>query len=331
MSTAPGILLKGPDGGNPLGFLAALGTFRLTVQRWPDRDVSLGWRRWATGWYPSLSIEPPVSEDELVERLHDSCRFTEGGTPDEVFPWFSFDTDTSKIEPDRFRAIASRAADQGSPTDRVFADFLVSFGCEACVSDGHVEDTAFRTMSGSGHQHFLGTMLNLCEKVEVHHIRSALFERWHYADPIQSLSMRWDPLDDRRYALRWDNPSSDPTRKRRGSVLGANRLAIEALPLFPVMPILRTAGLPHSATTGFETGKSEPGWAWPIWSEAISLGVCRSLLANPLVQALNASSPKKQKEDQARGRLKRMGVEAIFRCRRISVDYYRNFTPARSV
>lgn len=74
----------------------------------------------------------------------------------------------------------------------------------------------------------------------VEHLREALFGPWRYEN--DGLSMRWDPDDAKEYALRWRDPSIGGV----SSVWGANRLAFEALPLFPTVPT--EAGL---RTTGF--------------------------------------------------------------------------------
>ncbi len=100
-------------------------------------------------------------------------------------------------------------------------------------------------------------------------LREALFGPWRYRD--SSPTMRWDAEDDRRYALRWDEPSKDPVR----TVRGANLLAIAALPFFPVFPT--------SSTTVATTGLSGPGSrgtfvTWPIWTGWLGLDAVRSSL-----------------------------------------------------
>ena len=76
-------------------------------------------------------------------------------------------------------------------------------------------DTAFRTMSGAGHQHFLGFMRELAVHTTADQLRRALLSRWDYADSRPSL--RWDPADYRPHALRADDPSTDPIKTMRGA------------------------------------------------------------------------------------------------------------------
>ena len=70
----------------------------------------------------------------------------------------------------------------------------------------------------------------LSEHTSREDLRLALFAPWRYLD--EKPTMRWDPMDDRRYALRAGNPSKAPLR----TVRGANRLAIEALTFLPTVP-----------------------------------------------------------------------------------------------
>jgi hypothetical protein len=96
---------------------------------------------------------------------------------------------------------------------------------------------------------------------------------------------------------------------------GANRLAIEALPLFPTMPT--SIGL---ATTAFQgSGRRGTYFIWPIWSVPIELNILRSLLGQ--INSL--------KEDN-NARIAR-DVVAMYASARITTGKFRNFTPATPV
>jgi hypothetical protein len=141
-----------------------------------------------------------------------------------------------------FREAALQAQATAMPGDRAYADFLVAYGSDAVPTEsggketGVMADTAFRTMSGSGHQHFLATMRVLAADSELEHLTKALLEPWRYDDPVEKHTMRWDPSDDVRYALQWQNPSGDPDRRRGGRVWGTNRWFVSAVPRVPVQP-----------------------------------------------------------------------------------------------
>ncbi|NOX55809.1 MAG: hypothetical protein GXP27_15485 [Planctomycetes bacterium] len=296
--------LSGLNGSNLLAFLAAVGTLRSLSTAWPEEPVRMYWKRKA-GWCPVIVTEQPLDEETLVATLHRRLRTMHD------HPALAVD-DNLKIPPDRFRQYAAEACDQAHRTgDRTWADFVAAFGCDVIAQDKVIQDTAFRTMSGAGHQHFLKTMRELIEVTEPEHLRKALFQPWTYDDGRPSL--RWDPEDDRRYALRWNEPSGDPIR----TVRGANRLAIEALPLFPTAPVRSSL-----ETTGFRTGGSrDTFFTWPIWSCAIPIDVVRTLLA---IKEL-------QQDDPDRRRLLAHGVVEVYRCQRLTIGKYRNFAPARTV
>lgn len=308
------LLLSGLDGGNPLAFLAALGTLRTVGAVLPGRDWRLSWQPQAAGWRPRLHATEPPGRDEVVAALADHLPKTS------EHPALLLGDDL-KATPDEFRSYARQAAEAASPADRSWADFAAAFGCEAAVdargAEPQVRDTAFRTMSGAGHQHFLAFMRNILATVEAKHLEAALFGPWSYDDPVKNATLRWDPQDDVRYALRWNNPSGDRERERCGSMLGANALAIHGLPLFPALPVGK-----RLVTTGFRgTGSRDTAWTWPIWEPPVPLDVVRSMLA---LSELQEDSP-------PRDELARRGIGEIYRSRRITTGKFRNFTPAQPV
>lgn len=294
--------LTGLDGANPLAFLAALGTLRTLSLAWPTANVRLAWQA-KQAWTPVLVMPDDVDPQQVVEALHTQLN--------QLNPVFSRWDNTNKISPAEFRAYALDREKDWRPDNRVVADFLAALGNEGAVEDEFIQDTAFRTMSGAGHQDFLKTMRLLVGATTPQHLSEALFAPWTYQDDKPSL--RWDPLDDRRYALRWLDPSSDPIC----TVRGANRLAVEALPLFPTMPTGR-----QLATTGFRGRKSKDTFLrWPIWHGFLSVNVVRSVLAMP---ELHAPQPN-------RAWLAAQGVAEIYQSQRIIVDKFRNFTASKPV
>ncbi|HSI11261.1 MAG TPA: hypothetical protein VK961_04425, partial [Chthoniobacter sp.] len=219
-----------------------------------------------------------------------------------------------KIPHEAFRKIALKTVDDFlNHADTTAAAFVAAFGCDAITNeDGTIEDTAFRTMSGAGHQHFLEFMNTLAKETSREQLHEALFGPWRYRDP--SPVMRWDSEDDRRYSLRWDDPSKDPVR----TVRGANLLAIAALPLFPTVPFSGS----ELGTTGFKgKGSRDTFITWPIWSGALSLDAVRSMLG---LQAL-------QEDNVTAISVAPLGIDAVYRSQRITLGKYRNFTPTKSL
>jgi len=308
------LLFAGLDGGNPLAYLAALGALRTTVLTWPERNARMQWSNAQGGWRPRLSLDGEIDRDMWLAEVDQSLRDTTGHTAFLL-------ADDLTVPCSAYRAAAVTAAVHALTGDRRQADFLAAFGSEAVESEvngkktGDIADTAFRTMSGAGHQHFLGFMRALAADTRLEHLRRALFMSWQYDDPVENHAMRWDPMDDVRYALRWRNSSGDPERRKSGAVWGANRLAIEALPLLPTAPVKG-----RLETTGFTQRKGRGVvWTWPIWTELIGLDAVRSLVT---LAELQEDAPD-------RCALSAMGIAEVYRSQRITQGKYRNFTPAQ--
>ena len=147
----------------------------------------------------------------------------------------------------------------------------------------------------------LGFMLELAAGTDAEHLRRSLMAPWDYADGRPSL--RWDAADFRPHALRAVDPSGDPIKTMRG----ANRLAIEALPLFPTAPQARRV-----RTTAFQEGNNGTEVWWPIWTDALELGTVSSLLA-------------------AGDERVRPGVAQVYRATRFTEGKYRNFSPSKAM
>jgi hypothetical protein len=299
------LTLTGLDGSNLLAFLAALGTLRTATHAWPDRGATMAWRLERGAWRPVMTFSPPVDADSFVEQLNQQLKQMKD------HPAFKLG-DNLNVKPEVFAEYVNEAVDTAhAHGERVWADFAAAFGCEALTDNGEIQDTAMRTMSGAGHQHFLKFARTLIEETDTHHLERGLFQPWDYADPGPTL--RWDPNDDRRYAWRWTNPSNEPGTTMRG----ANRLALEAMPLLSTVPRAN-----HLYTTGFTgTNTRNTFFRWPIWDTAIILEVTQSLLSLPEIQ----------EQPLPRERLCDRGIVEVFASQRITVGNFRNFTPGSSV
>jgi len=312
------IELRGLDGTNPLGFLAALGVLRTLSRALPDQRVEMAWRRDAV-WHPVVFTSEKLDQDVLAEVLHNALAGRQGD------PQFNALGKNTTVPADEFRRVTLDAVNEAYRDDRVFVDFCAGFGSDALVSQNDgvtIQDTALRTMAGAGHQHFLETMRNLIATCDAGHLSRTLFSTWKYDDPTQTLSLRFDPLDDNRYALRWRNPSGDPDRKKSGSMLGANRLAIEAIPLLPTAP-----GSRRLKTTCFKGYRSnDTFFCWPMWTLPLTVSVVQLLLTARLDSSTSDDATVSQRSVESAS--SQQGVPAMFRSQRITVGKVRNFTPA---
>ena len=224
-----------------------------------------------------------------------------------------------------YRSFAEEFLGEADGGNRLVVDMLASFGSDAVVAreandkkKGNIEPTPFCFITGSGHQWFLDTARDLANQTTMERLRKVvLFDQWTYED--EKLSMRWDPLDDRRYALMNIDPSDSKNKSR--TVWIANLLAYRALALFPSAPVKR-----QLKTTGWirleESKKKRNVFTWPIWENPIGVETIRSLLQH---SELAQKSPSLEK-------LMPLGVCAYFRSERIQVgqgiNQKTNFSPA---
>jgi len=204
--------------------------------------------------------------------------------------------------------------------ERDALDMLAAFGSDGCRrrNSDTIAPTPFCFTSGSGHQEFLDTARQLIDKVTPGRVHETLFEPWSYRD--EKFSMRWDPAEDRRYALLDHDPSEDSTR----TVWMANLLAYRALALFPTTPTGR--GL--VATGWYDEGEGRDRrefFTWPLWEYPATLDSVRTVL----------QLPELMQERPDGSLLRARGIAAVYRVQRITVgdgpNKKVNFTPARRV
>ena len=296
--------LRGLDGSNPLGFLSAIGLLRLL----DENHVRMSWTRSGGTWIPLLDARDgqPVTQEELLavlsKRLVDSIDNHPAKLLDEL--------STVADGPPRRQLLENIA----NGTDRSRMDWA-----SALVSD-FARPESINQLQTTRRDYFYGNLQSVISRTKVEHLRRAIFHPWDYADALDNQSLHLDPSEDRRHAHQWNKPAGDPDRKARGGMLGANRLALEAMALFPSFPeakTLRTVGF-----TGIRATNTR--WTWPIWSEWLSLPVVRSLIAAEILQQENL-------ESDDRARLKAQGIAAVYRTRRILVGKTPNFTPAQRI
>lgn len=308
-------LMVGLVGCNPLAFLASVGTLRILTRRWSEEDIKMSWKRHQSQWRPVLNCSSSKSKEDVVAALHNQLE----GQEDE--PFFTMPSESgderdnlSDLSAEGFRRLGRLANDEAKPNDRKWADFCAAYGTDISTfeDDDQIADTDLRTMSGAGHQHFLGYMREIAQKTDREDYRKALFNHWEYED--EKPAMRWDPHDDRRHALRAEDPAKDEIY----TVRGANRLAIEGLPLFPTIPTQD-----ELKTRAFHYSWRSSELSWPIWGPPINLDTLNSLLS---YQEITEDKPDLSS-------LAMFGVEEVYRSERVNLGggRYRNFTMGEAV
>jgi hypothetical protein len=294
-------VLRGLDGINPLGYLSALGVLAVISSDHSIR-ARMSWSEEDT-WHPVLRVENPITDEQLSDRIYQSLKkkTTELELGDNVV-----------VGQDVFKAHAIKVVDEARSTDRTSVDLMTNFGCTICMDEesGKIYVTPFCFIKGSGHQYFLKTVRDLIGCVDQKKIHQCLFDRWTYNDPKHS--MRWDPVEDRRYALMWENPSGSPPK----TVWAANLLAYRGLQLFP--SVVRDGQL---ETTGFTRMNKKDFFSWPIWEGMLSTDSVRSVLAQ---RELRDEVPDRE-------RLHRMGIREVYRSERLRIGKFANFSPAGPV
>lgn len=305
ISQATPLVMNGIDGGNPLGFLTALGTAILT--RSFCRDIRFYWCLKGSAWRPSL-YGCGTDKARFIEQLLGALKAA-SMSPFEIDNKLPFPVEL-------FEHGLKEAQRIVSPTDRRLADFLTAFGSEVNPDKGVFQDSRFCMIrsgdsAGQGLPSYARAIRNATDYAA---LERTLFIPWDYQD--DGFSLRWDPMEDQRYALRWRNPSKSNLKDGPGTMIAANSLAVEALQWYPTM--FQDNRL---ATTGFHRNLNKEVWfTWPIWDRPISLDVVRSLIALP---DLHGAEP-------PRSQLTKRGVVEIYRSQRIQPSkYYNNFTSAR--
>jgi hypothetical protein len=221
-----------------------------------------------------------------------------------------------------YRDHAAEFTKVGDSASREAIQYFAAFGSDACLDDGRgdlqkrkIEATPFCFIRGSGNQDFLDTVRKLLSKVTVEGLIRTLFEPWAYRD--EGLSMRWDPGEDKRYAL----TDSKPADKGALTVWMANLLAYRSLALFPCAPTRRKLG-----TTAWAQIEDERAFTWPLWKFAAAPDTVRTMLQ---LRELREASVD-------RVALGGRGIAAVFRARRVrfpakGASYKLNFSPARGL
>lgn len=297
--------LIGIDGSNPLGFLAALGCLRTLTHRVPDYRWKMHWEKLCGGWRPVVTA---IGNDKI-----DQERFLvllEGGLlalPEEHPALRLAESDDGLSTKARFDQV-SKMASCGNRED---ADWL------SCNGSDLSPDEAISQLQTSRRDYHSINVRGLLKETTREHLVRALFKPWDYADALAGVSLHLEPREDRRHAYQWHQPSGDPTRNVSGGMIGANRLALEAWPLFQSLPEsekLRTVGF-HG------TRVSDTKWRWCLWDGACNLDTIQSLLNAAFVhQNTNSGNDRSA-----------MGIPLVLNCSRILVGKTPNLTPAEAL
>lgn len=305
--------LGGLDGQNPLAVFAALGLLRV-LDAHARRERLERPRLWfVDAGAPIARVRADLEDVErLVElvladaraRAEDpvlSLRYDDQGVAVERGA-----DGTGDLKP--APTTAKQLLEQVAQGPRDHADTAAACFSELVQdNNGNTKPTAFHFTAGQ--QAFLEMVEDLRAGIGDADVREALFGPWIGASQAPSLS--WDATVARQYALRAGNPS----KEKRGSVPGANWLAVLGLACFPVN--VRNDRLVTSCVEG---GWKDAVFTWPIWSSPASY---------PSVGALmRIDTADLQASERAA-----LGLRHVFASRILRSDQggYGSFTPATVV
>lgn len=256
------VKLSGLDGQNPVAFMAALGALRIASEY--SSIARLSWAQEGR-WRPTLSL--PEGAPDLVDLLWDEVRRWSDASPELSLCYE--DSYDLKPPPDVFRQFTSEAylatRDQKS---RRLADFAAAYATETGLDGKGTSTKPTALHFTAGQQAFLKQVRLIRAGLLRADLDEALYGPWRYARDLPNL--RWDVLGERLYALRATSPSGD---KALG-VPGADWLAFQALPFFPVMP--QEQGIQTTAAPG--RGK-EFRFEWALWTSPLPVDVIRGVVA----------------------------------------------------
>lgn len=313
------LLLPGLDGSNPLGFLAALGTFAVIDQAsrmndqpsWLTSDIRLSWGVANSPQTPVLHFtNTPPTPIDFTEQLAKILAKEVKQHPFEMVIRM-LEKGTGKGSFRDFRPIKDWMQTPLQQYRHQY-DWVNALSCESSID----ADSQLQTVRCD---YLIGNLCTLLRRTEAEHLFRTLFMTWDFADALANQSLHWEPSEDRRHAYQWHVPSGDPTRKKQGGMIGANRLALEAWPLFPSFP---DSDPLRVRTRGFKgTRANNTFWTWPLWNAPFSADTIAALL----------SAPELQREKPERGNLRAYGCSNAFRLQRILVGKTPNFTTTVAV
>lgn len=308
--------LEGFEPDNLLAFLALLGLLRAL------ECTSSGWRpraRWdidGPPLRPVLVLREQKTRAEIAEAAAKGCA--------SLAPDFQFG-DHKDLN---FSAIQARELlKEASIAGTVRADVFSALTSDAALKDDEdcIQATSLCLLFGQGHQHFLDRLAKVpntpsppprgagktaVELSPSECIAETLFKPWLRLDA--AFSFRWDPHEDVRYALRFNDPTDTKTKERTQH--GANRLAAIGFSAMTVAPQTRGDRVRLSAR-GVQASRRGVYCAWPIHHEPASLAAIKAMLCDRRLWSAD---------------MEHHGFVEVRRTQRISQGKFMNWTKAES-
>jgi hypothetical protein len=201
-------------------------------------EIRLGWRN---GHAVADGINADSSVSELIENMD---RRAEA-------PEFNWADSPRKVTPQKYRL----ACQKMSGDERALG-FMAGWASDAVIRQGAVAVT--RMDMTSGQQKLLRDLRKLAKKITRKHFESVLNGGPYEEQPSFGL----DPVAVRSHAHEHEAPTKSLPPGKPGLIW----LAIESIPLHPVIPVNNN----RAQTTGWRLGK-DASYVWPIWNGFLTL------------------------------------------------------------
>jgi hypothetical protein len=216
---------------------------------------------------------------------------------------------------------ASMACSSGG--DR-FLRFLAGYGVDLAAQDGATILPSAMLML-SAQQKLFPSILGIPASADLAGIKEALTGPWRRTDPRSPLGL--DPERLQSHATSAMDPSKSGQRRTALAVW----LAMEALPLFPVIPVAYDAA--HTASFDRPvTHARGMKFAWPLWFAPLSIYSVGNLIAQ---MSRMIPFPISASDSEFNGAVlqefRERGAAAFFCCEKEQNGKYFNFLPARRV
>ncbi|MFO1421941.1 MAG: hypothetical protein U1F59_13585 [Candidatus Competibacteraceae bacterium] len=242
--------LPGLSGASPIGFLAALGMLRVLVE---DRghDARLAWRH---GRAVLDGLELTDAIDELTANMTgrgDALEFTWADT-------------VRDVTPEQYRNAVARAS-----SDRRALAFLAGWGTDTVMSKGFIADTDMDMTPVNKKQMLPRDLRELAPRVNRNALEIALLGGSYERQSPWGL----DPASRRSGATEAKAPGKSKPPGKPGLIW----LAIESIPLHPVLPVSIT----RTRTVGWRYMPVD-AYVWPLWNASLSLNEVKLLRMLPV-------------------------------------------------
>lgn len=216
-----------------------------------------------------------------------------------------------------------RTEAQDGNEDR-FQRFLAGYGTDLAAKDGSTILPSAMLML-SAQQKLFPSILGIPVSADLAGIEEALKGPWRRTDPRSPLGL--DPERLQSHATSAMDPSKSGQRRTALAVW----LAVEALPLFPVIPVAHDAA--HTASFDRPvTHARGMKFVWPLWFTPLSIFSVGNLIAHmSRMVPVPASASDPAFTGAFVQELRERGAAAFFCCEKEQNGKYFNFLPARRI